>query len=46
MSSFDPLASAILAGAFVAITSFGVGMIKVLAVCAAAGLGLGFLGLV
>jgi len=46
LSSFDPLASAILAGALVAITSFGVGMIKVLAVCAAAGLGLGFLGLV
>ena len=46
LSSFDPLASAILAGAFVAITSFGVGMIKVLAVCAAAGLALGSVGLV
>ena len=46
LSSFDPLASTILAGALVAIAIFGVGMIKVLAVCAAAGLGLGFLGLV
>ena len=46
LSSFDPLASAILAGALVAITSFGVGMIKVLAVCAAAGLALGSVGLV
>ena len=46
MSSFDPLAGAILAGALVAITSFGVGMIKVLAVCAAAGLALGSVGLV
>ncbi|MEC7191779.1 MAG: chromate transporter, partial [Pseudomonadota bacterium] len=46
LSSFDPLASAILAGALVAITSFGVGMIKVLVVCAAAGLALGSVGLV
>ena len=46
MSSFNPLASAILAGALVAIAIFGVGMIKVLAVCAAAGLALGSVGLV
>ncbi len=46
LSSFDPLASAILAGALVAIAIFGVGMIKVLAVCAAAGLALGSVGLV
>jgi chromate transporter len=46
LSSFDPLASAILSGALVAITMFGVGMIKVLAFCAAAGLALGSVGLV
>ena len=46
LSSFDPLASAILVGALVAIAIFGVGMIKVLAVCAAAGLALGSVGLV
>ena len=46
LSSFDPLASAILAGALVAIAVFGVGMIKVLAVCAAAGLALGSVGLI
>ena len=46
LSSFDPLASAILAGALVAITRFGVGMIKVLAMSAAAGLTFGSVGLV
>ena len=46
LSSFDPLASTILAGALVAITWFGVGMIKVLAVSAATGLALGSFGLV
>jgi len=46
LSSFDPLASAILAGALVAITRFGFGMIKVLAVSAATGLALGSVGLV
>ena len=46
LSSFDPLASAILAGALVAITRFSVSMIKVLAVCAAAGLAVGSVGLV
>jgi len=46
LSSFDPLASAILAGALVAITRFGVGMIKVLAISAAAGLTFGSVGLV
>ena len=46
LSSFDPLASIILAGALVAIAVFGVGMIKVLAVCAAVGLALGSVGLV
>ena len=45
-SSFDPLASAIIAGALLAITRFGVGMIKVLAVSAATGLALGSVGLV
>ena len=46
LSSFDPLASAIMAGALLAITRFGVGMIKVLAVSAATGLALGSVGLV
>ena len=46
MSSFDPLASAIMAGALLAITRFGVGMIKVLVVSAATGLALGSVGLV
>ena len=45
LSSFDPLASAIMAGALLAITRFGVGMIKVLAVSAATGLALGSVGL-
>ncbi len=46
LSSFDPLASAIIAGALLAITRFGVGMIKVLGVSAATGLALGSVGLV
>ena len=46
LSSFDPLATAIIAGALLAITKFGVGMIKVLAVSAAIGLALGSLGIV
>ena len=46
LSSFDPLAGAILASALLAITRFGVGMIKVLAVSAATGLALGSVGLV
>ena len=46
LSSFDPLASVIMAGALLAITRFGVGMIKVLAVSAATGLALGSVGLV
>ena len=46
LSSFDPLASAIIAGALLAITRFGVSMIKVLAVSAATGLALGSVGLV
>ena len=46
LSSFDPLASAILAGALVAIIKFRVGMIKVLSVSAATGLALGFVGLI
>ena len=46
LSSFDPLASAITAGALLAITRFGVGMIKVLAVSAATGLAVGSVGLV
>ncbi len=46
LSSFDPLASAIMAGSLLAITIFGVGMIKVLAVSAAIGLALGSIGLV
>ena len=45
LSSFDPLASAIIAGALLAITRFGVGMIKVLVVSAATGLALGSAGL-
>ena len=46
MSSFDPLASAIVVGSLLAITRFGVGMIKVLVVSAATGLALGSVGLV
>ncbi|MCH1474139.1 MAG: chromate transporter, partial [Alphaproteobacteria bacterium] len=46
LSSFDPLASVIMAGALLAITRFGVGMIRVLAVSAATGLALGSVGLV
>ena len=46
LSSFDPLATTIIAGALLAITKFGVGMIKVLAVSAAIGLALGSLGIV
>ena len=46
LSSFDPLASAILAGALAAITKFRVGMIKVLSVSAATGLALGSVGLI
>ena len=46
LSSFDPLASVIIAGALLAITRFGVGMIRVLAVSAATGLALGSVGLV
>ena len=46
MSSFDPLGSAIMVGALLAITRFGVGMIKVLVVSAATGLALGSVGLV
>ena len=46
LSTFDPLASAIMAVALLAITRFGVGMIKVLAVSAATGLALGSVGLV
>ena len=46
LSSFDPLASTIILGALLAITRFGVGMIKVLAVSAATGLALGSIGLV
>ena len=46
MSSFDPLASAIMAGALLVIAGFGVGMIKVLVVSATTGLALGFIGLV
>ena len=46
MSTFDPVASAIMAGALLAITRFGVGMIKVLVVSATTGLALGFIGLV
>ncbi len=45
LSSFDPLASAIIAGALLAITRFGVGMIKVLVGSAATGLALGSAGL-
>ena len=46
LSSFDPLASTIIAGALLAITRFGVSMIKVLTVSAATGLALGSVGLV
>ena len=46
LSSFDPLASAIIAGALLAITRFGVSMIKVLAVSATTGLALGSVGLI
>jgi len=45
-SSFDPLAGAIMLAALVAMTRFGVGMIKVLVTSAAAGLALGSVGLV
>ena len=44
-ASFDPLASAIMAGALLAIARFHVGLIKVLAASAAAGLALGLAGL-
>ena len=46
LSSFDPLACAIMVGTLLAITRFRVGMIKVLAASAAAGLVLGAVGLV
>ena len=46
LSTFDPLASAIMAVALLAITRFGVGMIKVMVVSAATGLALGSVGLV
>ena len=45
LASFDPLASAIMAGALLAIAGFRVGMIKVLAASAATGLALGSVGL-
>ena len=45
-ASFDPLASAIMGGALLAITRFRVGMIKVLLTSAATGLAFGSLGLV
>ena len=44
-ASFDPLASAIMAGALLAIARFRVGMIKVLVASAATGLALGSVGL-
>ena len=43
-ASFDPLASAIMAGALLAVARFHVGLIKVLAASAAAGLALGLAG--
>jgi len=46
LSSFDPLACAIMVGTLLAITRFRIGMIKVLAASAAAGLVLGSMGLV
>ncbi len=46
LSSFDPLASTIMASTLLAITRFDVSMIKVLAVSAASGLVLGSVGLV
>ena len=46
LPSFDPLASAIMAGALLAIGRFRVGMIKVLVTSAATGLALGSVGLV
>ena len=46
MSSFDPLASAIMVGALLAIIRFGVSMSKVLVVSASTGLSLGSVGFV
>jgi chromate transporter len=46
ITSFDPLASAITIGAFMAITVFRVGMIRVLATSACLGLAAGSVGLV
>ena len=46
IASFDPLASAIAVSAFLAVSLFRVGMIKVLGVSACAGLALGSVGLV
>ena len=45
LTSFDPLASAIMGASLLAIAKFRVGMIKVLATSAAAGLALGSVGL-
>ena len=46
IASFDPLASGIAVSAFLAVSLFRVGMIRVLAVSACAGLALGSVGLV
>ena len=46
ITSFDPVASAITVGAFLAISIFRVGMIKVLAMSACLGLAIGSVGLV
>ena len=46
ITSFDPLASAITIGAFLAITVFRIGMIRVLATSACLGLAIGSVGLV
>jgi len=46
ITSFDPLASAITIGAFMAITVFRVGLIRVLATSACLGLAAGSVGLV
>ena len=46
ITSFDPVASAITVGAFLAISIFRVGMIKVLAMSACFGLAIGSVGLV
>ena len=46
ITSFDPVASAITVGAFLAISIFRVGMIKVLATSACFGLAIGSVGLV